>query len=57
VFRREPYARLAPILTTLDGDLFEAHGVALGGATRIALTHGEVRISTDLDFLCSSAPR
>lgn len=57
MFRREPYARLAPILTTLDGDLFEAHGVALGGATRIALTHGEVRISTDLDFLCSSAPR
>lgn len=53
MFRREPYVAMEPILLALDAALLEAHGFALGGATRIALTHGEVRISTDLDFLCS----
>lgn len=55
MFRRELYARLEPILAAVDGGVIEAHGFALGGATRIALAHGEVRISLDLDFLGSNA--
>jgi len=53
MFRREAYVAMEPIVRALDAAVLEAHGFALGGATRIALTHGEVRISTDLDFLCS----
>lgn len=55
MFRRELYGRLTPILAAIDGEVMEAHGFALGGATRIALAHGEVRISLDLDFLGSNA--
>jgi hypothetical protein len=55
VFRRELHTRLEPILAAIDGAVMEAHGFALGGATRIALAHGEVRISLDLDFLGSNA--
>lgn len=54
MFRREAYERLRPILAAIDDAVLERHGFALGGATRIALAHGEVRISLDLDFLGSN---
>jgi hypothetical protein len=53
VSRREPYARLEAVLRAFDPVVLEEHGFALGGATRIALAHGEVRVSHDLDFLGS----
>jgi hypothetical protein len=55
VSRREAYAHLEAALRTFDPAVLEAHGFALGGATRIALAHGEVRVSYDLDFLGSDA--
>lgn len=53
MFRREAYRVMAPVLDALDPAVLERHRFALGGATRIALAHGEVRISRDLDFLGS----
>lgn len=55
MFRRELHRAMEPILRALDDSVLDAHGFVLGGATRIALTHGEVRISRDLDFLTSDA--
>lgn len=55
MFRREPYARMRPVLSSFDSDLLRATGFLFGGATRIALAWGETRISRDLDFLCSDA--
>lgn len=55
MFRREPHRALEPVLAALDGAALERFEVALGGATRIALQFGEVRVSRDIDLLCSSA--
>jgi hypothetical protein len=53
MFRRELHRALGTILDAIDPVALEARGFALGGATRIALGHGEVRESNDLDFLGS----
>ena len=53
MFRREPYERMRPILEAFVVAHLRDTGFALGGATRIALAFGEVRISRDLDFLAS----
>lgn len=57
MFRREVHRAMQTILEALDPDALDAHGFALGGATRIALAHGEVRESADLDFVGSDARR
>ena len=53
MFRRDAYRAIAPILDAFDVDALERFKVALGGATRIALAFGEVRVSHDVDLLCS----
>jgi len=55
MFRREIHRAMQAILDALDPAVLEARGFALGGATRIALAHGEVRESGDLDFIGSDA--
>jgi hypothetical protein len=55
MFRREAHQRLAPVLAAFDVQALESYRVALGGATRIALAFGEVRVSRDVDLLCSDA--
>jgi hypothetical protein len=55
MFRRDAHRAMEPILHALDAGLFERHGFALGGATRIALALGEVRESRDLDFVGADA--
>ena len=53
MFRRETYRALEPILSAFDAEALAGFQIAFGGATRIALGFGEVRISNDIDLLCS----
>jgi len=46
---------MARVLDALDPDVLERACFRFGGGTRIALAHGEFRLSRDLDFLCSDA--
>ncbi len=42
-------------LSAFDPAALERFEVQFGGGSRIALAHDEFRVSTDLDFVCSSA--
>lgn len=55
MFRREAHRAIASILDAFDVSALERFEIALGGATRIALAFGEVRVSHDIDLRCSSA--
>ncbi|MBI4955163.1 MAG: nucleotidyl transferase AbiEii/AbiGii toxin family protein [Myxococcales bacterium] len=53
MFRRELYRAMARVLDALEPQTLEHAGFRFGGGTRIALAHGEFRLSRDLDFVCS----
>jgi hypothetical protein len=53
MFRRELYRTMAQVLDAFDADLLARTSFWFGGGTRIALEHGEFRLSRDLDFVCS----
>ena len=54
MFERPHHQRIEQALEGLDSSLLLKHRCLFGGATAIALTHGEYRESLDIDFLCSS---
>jgi hypothetical protein len=53
MFRREVYRAMAPVLDALDAGVLARTSFRLGGGTCLALSHGEYRVSRDLDFVCS----
>jgi hypothetical protein len=53
LFERPHHARVAEILTALDGPLLLANGCLFGGGTAMALRYGEYRESVGIDFLVS----
>jgi hypothetical protein len=53
MFRRELYRTMARALDAFDADILVRTSFRFGGGTRIALEHGEFRLSRDLDFICS----
>lgn len=52
--KAEFYECINLLLDYLDGDLLTQYGVYLGGGTLIGLKYGQVRASSDLDFLNQS---
>ena len=55
MFRREEYRAMATVLEALNAELLASTSFRFGGGTCLALTHGEYRLSRDLDFVCSDA--
>lgn len=53
MFRRELYRSMARVLDALDASALAKTSFRFGGGTSLALTHGEYRLSRDLDFVCS----
>ena len=54
MFERPHHQRIEQALEGLDSSLLLKHRCLFGGATAIALTHGEYRESLGIDFVCSS---
>lgn len=55
MFRRELHRAMAQVLDAFDEEVLERTSFRFAGGTRIALEHGEFRVSRDLDFICSDA--
>jgi len=53
LFERPHHARIAHVLSVLDGPLLRQKNCLFGGGTAIALRYGEYRESVDMDFLVS----
>ena len=53
MFRREAHERVLAVLASFDADVLETARSWFGGGCRIAMDHGEYRLSNDVDFLCS----
>lgn len=54
-FRRPEHRIIVEALSAMDGEALLASRCFFGGGTAIVLTHGEYRLSRDLDFLCADA--
>jgi hypothetical protein len=53
-FRRAAHARVAQLLSRMDGPFLASAGCFFGGGTQLVVAHGEYRESRDIDFLLSS---
>ncbi len=51
---RPEHTRIARLLRMMKSDFLTEAGCWFGGGTAIVMTHGEYRLSLDVDFLCSS---
>lgn len=54
MYSRPHHQRIQRILESLNPDLLLRNQCLLGGGTAIALTHGEYRLSMDVDLIVSS---
>lgn len=52
MFDLEFHQKILRVLSHLDADFFQANQIYFGGGTLVSLTHGEYRLSKDIDFLC-----
>ena len=53
-YRLAEHARIARLLRMTRADFLTDAGCWFGGGTAIVMTNGEYRLSSDVDFLCSS---
>lgn len=53
MFERDHHRQVAGLLRRLDADRLADASCYFGGGTAIALRYGEIRVSTDIDFLIS----
>lgn len=51
-WKRPEHAAIARVLAGMDGDWLLRNRCWFGGGTAVVMTHGEYRLSTDIDFLC-----
>lgn len=52
MFDLEFHQKILRVLRNLDAEFFQANQIYFGGGTLVSLTHGEYRLSKDIDFLC-----
>jgi Nucleotidyl transferase AbiEii toxin, Type IV TA system len=52
-FNRPEHETIAKLLRNIDQDFLLHNRCWFGGGTAIVMTHGEYRLSLDVDFLCS----
>ncbi|GAX35637.1 nucleotidyl transferase AbiEii/AbiGii toxin family protein [Nodularia sp. NIES-3585] len=54
MFEKEFHHKILKVLSQLKANFFLECGAYFGGGTLVSLTHGEYRLSKDIDFLCSA---
>ena len=52
MFRVPVHNQILEVLRCLDADLLSDCQIYFGGGTQIVMSHGEYRLSRDIDFLC-----